>query len=186
MKALILSAFIVGASLMASSAMAQEAKVTVEPKFGNGALEGCQLTFDVTFRDYGYDSGRWVQGSGSFVLYSFPERGVGMMLKLGIAPLEPRDAPVISPTTAYFINGLRTNADETLSNMESETPGYRLIMFRGGDQTLISIVGMENGGLDIGYTRDGGRQAQQFHVPIDEQQAANWTECQTVLLGGDE
>ena len=173
-------------ALMTSPALGQEAEVSVQPKFGNGALEGCQLTFDVTFRDFAYDQGRWVQGSGSFVLYNFPEAGVGMMLKLGIAPLEPRDAPVISPTTAYFINGYSTNADETLSNTESDTPGFRLVMFRGGEQTLTALVGMHYGGLDIGYTRDGGRGAQQFHVPIDESLSADWMGCQSTLLSAGE
>ena len=174
-------AILIGLSLMASPALAQEPVVSVEPKFGNGALEGCQLTFDIPFRDTGYDQGRWVQAAGSFVIYDFPQ-GMGMMLKLGLLSLDDRNAPAVRPATAYFINGYSTNASETISNIDGETPGYALVMFRGDAETLNAIANMDSLGLTIGYTRGEGRIGQQFHVPISDQQSAQWDECLSALL----
>lgn len=175
-------AFLVGLSLLASPSLAQEPVVTVGPKFGNGALEGCQITFDVRFRDTGCDQGRWVQAAGSFTIYDFADRGVGLMLKLGLLSLANPDAPAVKPATAYFINGYSTNSVDTISTLESETPGYALVMFRGGEQTLNAIAGIGNVGLTIGYTRGDGRIAQEFHVPIHDQQSAQWDECLSALL----
>lgn len=174
-------AILVGLSLMATPTLAQEPRVTVEAKFGNGSLEGCQLTFDVPFRDTGYEQGRWTQAAGSFVFYDFPQ-GVGLMLKLGLLSLDNREEPAVRPATAYFINGFATNASETISTVEGETPGYALVMFRTEDQTLTAIAGIESAGLDIGYTRGEGRIAQRFHVPVNAEQARQWSGCLDALL----
>jgi hypothetical protein len=168
--------------LAAAPAVAQEAVVAVQPQFGNGVHEGCLLRFDVAFRDFAYDRGRVMQGSGAFVIYNFQTTGVAMMLKIGIVPLDAPDATPIAPTTAYFINGYETNADEIIATAPGETPGSTLVVFNGGEQTVAAAGSIGAVGLNIAYTRDGGGGAQQFHVPVTTQEAEQWLGCLEALL----
>jgi hypothetical protein len=172
--------------LGAAPAVAQDAVVSVQPQFGNGVHEGCLIRFDVAFRDFVYDRGRLVQGSGAFVAYNFQATGVAMMLKIGIVPLDVPGATAIAPTTAYFTNGYKTNADEIIRTAPGETPGSTLVIFNGGEQTVAAAGSIAAAGLNIAYTRDGGRGAQQFHVPITTQEADQWFSCLDALIKRDD
>ncbi|HEX5775425.1 MAG TPA: hypothetical protein VFX95_01975, partial [Caulobacteraceae bacterium] len=67
----------------AGAANAQTHEVDVQATFTDGRHTGCALNFDVVTRDFAYLAGAVVQGSGSFNLYSFPDQGVMLVLKLG-------------------------------------------------------------------------------------------------------
>ena len=181
-----LHAVIVGMMLAAAPAVAQDAVVAVQPQFGNGVHEGCLLRFDVAFRDFAYDRGRLVQGSGAFVVYNFQTTGVAMMLKIGIVPLDAPGATAMAPTTAYFINGYDTNADEIIRTAPGETPGSTLVIFNGGEQTVAAAGSIGAVGLNIAYTRDGGAGGQQFHVPVTNQEAEQWLGCLDALSKRDD
>lgn len=178
-----LSGLAFGLTLIASAAGAQDTVVAVDPHFIDGRHAGCQLTFDTSFQDTAYSDGRWVQATGSFNMILFDGPRVGLMLKLGIALLEPRDAPMIAPTSAYLINGDDTNADEVRTTSPANLPGFTLVVFAPGDKSFRAVAGIESAGeFEVGYTRDSGTATQRFTVRLDEAQRVQWSECRQALV----
>lgn len=171
------------ASLQAAT---QTVRVEVNPRFINGVHASCEVSFDVIVMDTAYHGGMPVAASGSLSFYNWPDQSrVFVGLKLGISP---DGATYTPPTTAYLVNGYKTNASEQLSRTPAENPQFALFAFDvDGEQTLDGVFNIGGkGSLTLAYTMGRGSMPSTFPVEISNDHAGKWSECFTNLISRDQ
>src|SRR5262245_57842131 len=112
---LVLATLVIAFSLISRSASAdtgETVNLQISPVFSQGSLVGCQAVFDVARQDPEYRNNALVLVSGSLTAYLRGDRA-GVMLKLGVAPLEEQARAHIAPSAAYLTTAqFETNASE--------------------------------------------------------------------------
>ena len=145
-----------------------------------GEIQGCQLTFLTVTKDRVYLSGNDVAVNGSIVLQT-TERGLGILLKVGLKDLTSPSATFERPAFAY----LQTAAGSTAKSKQQSTdgdPGYKLFVYSATDSDAMKVLTdlITSGKATIGYNRKIG--GMDVLVPLDLMVAdSDYTKNQKVI-----
>jgi hypothetical protein len=170
--ALIVALLVAASCLCATSAHADDGatvSTSIQPTFGAGELEGCQVVFNVLHRNPEYFGNDLALVSGGVLISANKGKVPTVMIKLGVAKTSGASSGQFeAPTNVYLVDGLKTNIKDKVATGRAETTGHALFIYRLDVATLAVLeTAMASGKFKIAYSLHNGGLGSQFVADIN-------------------
>lgn len=171
--------------------------VRTSPKFSDGRLYGCEVTFTAVERDHVYKQGSYIKIEGSFALVDAGKGTLASTLKVVLEDIDLRTATFTpsAPASAYFVSGNSTTKDAVVASTPSGTPGGIFVVLKPVPTLPIIVDGLLKGEVIIAFARRKGGADIQLHIDTrvegtekngqrirSEKNALEFSECSTSLV----
>lgn len=125
----------------------------------DGILDGCSLVFTTLMRDTAYLKGEQIVLNGSIAIRNFKDSQLSFTGKLGTRRVSSPNMTWFAPANFYFSTPNGTTAG-TAKIIESETPGYRLLIADAFHEKIMAVVTdiIKEAEFTVGFNRKVGGQ----------------------------